>query len=83
MFENPRTGRQARNFTTNDPKIVGNIGFSEQIYNRKQSLGALEEMRLPKQTIAKIVDVSFAEGISKTTNEEIPLGQLVLKELNI
>ena len=40
------------------------------------------ELRLPKQTIAKIVDISFQEGISKTTNEEISLGQRVLNEVN-
>ena len=31
MFENPRTGRQARNFTTNVPKILDLKSSSEQI----------------------------------------------------
>ena len=40
MFENPRRGRQARNFTGNDPKILDLKSFSEQIIFRKLSLGA-------------------------------------------
>ena len=35
MFENPRRGRQARNFTTNVPKIVDLKSSSEQIFSRK------------------------------------------------
>ena len=31
MFENPRRGRQARNFSTNVPKIVDLKSFSKQI----------------------------------------------------
>ena len=40
MFENPRRGRQARNFTTNVPKILALKSSSEQIFFRKLSLGA-------------------------------------------
>ena len=40
MFENPRRGRQARNFTTNVSKILGLKSSSEQIFSRKLSLGA-------------------------------------------
>ena len=40
MFENPRRGMQARNFTTNVPKILGLKSSSEQIFFRKLSLGA-------------------------------------------
>ena len=32
MFENPRRGRQARNFTTNVPKILNLKSSSEQIF---------------------------------------------------
>ena len=39
-FENPRRGRQARNFTTNVPKILDLKSSSEQIFFRKLSLGA-------------------------------------------
>ena len=40
MFENPRRGRQARNFTTNVSKILDLKSSSEQIFLRKLSLGA-------------------------------------------
>ena len=40
MFENPRRGRQARNCTTNVPKILDLKSSSEQIFSRKLSLGA-------------------------------------------
>ena len=40
MSENPRRGMQARNFTTNVPKILDLKSSSEQIFFRKLSLGA-------------------------------------------
>ena len=40
MFENPRGGRQARNFRTNAPKILDLKSSSEQIFSRKLPLGA-------------------------------------------
>ena len=40
MFENPRRGRQARNFTRNAPKILDLKSSSEQIFSRKLPLGA-------------------------------------------
>ena len=43
MSENPRKGRQARNFTTNVPKILDLKSSSEQIFSRKLSLGAPED----------------------------------------
>ena len=43
MFENPRRGREARNFTENDPKILDLKSLSEQIMFRKLSLGAPDE----------------------------------------
>ena len=47
MFENPSRGRQARNFTGNDPKILDLKSSSEQIIFRKLSLGApVIKMRL-------------------------------------
>ena len=39
-FENPRRGRQAKNFSENDPKILDFKSSSEQIIFRKLSLGA-------------------------------------------
>ena len=43
MFENPRGGRQARNFTTNVPKILDLKSSSEQIFFRKLSLDAPDQ----------------------------------------
>ena len=40
MFENPRRGRQARNFTTNVPKILDLKSSPEQIFSEKLPLGA-------------------------------------------
>ena len=40
MFENPRRGRQARNFTTDVAKILVLKSSSEQIFPRKLPLGA-------------------------------------------
>ena len=40
MSENPRRGRQVRNFTTNVPKILDLKSSSEQIFFRKLLLGA-------------------------------------------
>ena len=34
MFENPRRGRQARNFTTNVPKVLVLKSSSEQIFSK-------------------------------------------------
>ena len=42
-FENPRRGRQARNFSENDQKILDLKSSSEQIIFRKLSLGATVE----------------------------------------
>ena len=36
MFENPRRGRQARNFTTNVPKILDFKSSSEQIFSENR-----------------------------------------------
>ena len=43
MFENPRRDRQARNFTTNVPKILVLKSSSEQIFSRKLPLGAPDD----------------------------------------
>ena len=42
MFENPRRGRQARNFTTNVSKTLDLKSSSEQIFFPKLSLGATD-----------------------------------------
>jgi len=52
LFENPRRGMHARNFTTNVPKILDLKSSSEQIFFRKLSLDALE-----KRTVRAVVPV--------------------------
>ena len=46
MLENPRRSRQARNFTTNAPKILDLKSSSEQICSRKLPLGAPESSKV-------------------------------------
>ena len=52
MFENPRRGGQARNFTTNVPKILDLKSSSEQIFSEKLTLGTpdIPYNRLDKST---------------------------------
>ena len=57
MFENPRRGRQARNFTENDPKILDLKSSSEQIIFRKLSLGA------PDWWACKLTSVNSVESL--------------------
>ena len=45
-FENPRRGRQARNLSENDPKILDLKSSSEQMIFRKLSLGAPVHVKL-------------------------------------
>ena len=54
MFENPRRGRQARNFTTNAPKILDLKSSSEQIFSLKLPLGA--PAKFIRETRARIAD---------------------------
>ena len=43
MFENPRRGKQARNFTTNVPKIQDLKSSSEQIFSENWRWVPLED----------------------------------------
>ena len=55
MFENPRRGRQAKNFTTNVPKILVLKSSSEQIFSRKLPLGAPDGLRVLHSNIRPIL----------------------------
>ena len=59
MFENPRRGRQARNFTTNVPKILDLKSSSEQIFSRKLSLGAPEMSHFLYRLFFFLVKITF------------------------
>ena len=54
MFENPRRGRQARNLTTNAPKILDLKSSSEQIFSGKLPLGH----PLIKRSVFKVPKIS-------------------------
>ena len=58
MFEHPRSGRQARNFTTNVPKILVLKTSSEQIFSRKLPLGAPDAFAHLLEESAKNIHVS-------------------------
>ena len=60
MFENPRRGRQARNSTTNAPKILDLKSSSEQIFSRKLPLGAPDEQHPIPMVL--LVNVHFIKG---------------------
>ena len=62
MFENPRRGRQARNFTTNVSKILDLKSSSEQIFFRKLSSGAPAKLTVEVCSLGN----SFAESIILT-----------------
>ena len=48
MFENPKRGRQARNFATNVPKILDLKSSSEQIFHLRVRNGFETQMDKPK-----------------------------------
>ena len=56
MFENPRRDRQARNFTTDAPKIPDLKSSSEQIFSRKLPLGAPD---FAFNSISFLLNISF------------------------
>ena len=59
MFENPRRGRQARNFATTVTKILDIKSSSEQIFFRKLSLGAPVFHTLPRANYNNCNSVSL------------------------
>ena len=57
MFENPRRGRQARDFTTNVPKIVDLKSSSEQIFSENcrwvpLNIGRTGDMKVPQYSFS-------------------------------
>ena len=71
MSENPRRGKQARNFTTDVPKILDLKSSSEQIFSRKLSLGApglVLGAELSGHSKKKLPN-RFIMGTTKTSNE--------------
>ena len=71
MFENPRRGRQARNFTTNVTKILDLKSSSEQIFFGKLTLGA------PEGTGDSEGVVSRKEGVTDERTTDAPSLQYI------
>ena len=60
-FENPRGGRQARNLTTNIPKILDLKSSSEQIFSKTCRWVPLRWLRtlLEVPSIQTVMDINF------------------------
>ena len=73
MFENPRRGRQARNFTTSVPKIPGLKSSSEQIFSENWRWVPLikEQCLLHNQCYAIPVSL-MAQSRDKTLRKKVP-----------
>ena len=69
-FKNPRRGRQARNFSENDPKILDLKSSSEQIIFRKSSLGApdLSETVEVYHEVSVVESVDSKHGLHSSTH---------------
>ena len=85
MFENPRRGRQAKNFTTNVSKILDFKSSSEQIFFRKLSLGSPvycetfnDNMQLFRGRLSEKVHMTILRGTAG--GFEFTLPQRNLKE---
>ena len=69
MFENPRRGRQAKNFTANVPKILVLKSSSEQIFSRKLPLGAPELFTEVEVASSGYLPNSWGRRFSLATNK--------------
>ena len=64
MFENPRRGREARNFTTNVPKILDLKSSSEQIFSENCRWVPLFRLR---ETLTEILlEVACEQALEET-----------------
>ena len=81
MFENPRRGRQARNFRTNVPKILDLKSSSEQIFFRKLSLGAPVGINNTEKKVVRIM--TFVKYQDESRPLFLSLKLLNVYELNI
>ena len=73
MFENPRRGSQARNFTANVPKILDLKSSSEQIFSENCRWVPLLSIKPPSKVLGKnkppgglIEDLRYAIGGGST-----------------
>ena len=80
MFENPRRGRQARDFTTNVPKILDLKSSSEQIFSRKLPLGAPVFRHISHRMAEKITFLKENLCIFKCFEEVLYIFSSVVKK---
>ena len=71
MFENSRRGRQARNFTTNVPKILDLKSSSEQIFFRKLSLGAPVKCKWEISLCCRYIRAGLCQQIKGTVTKSL------------
>ena len=90
MFENPRRGLQARNFTTNVSKILDLKSSSEKIFFRKLSLGAPDVIELSSNYFTHIhwlfmplKKYNTAKFIVSLKNEKIYFGTFHRRTINL
>ena len=79
-FENPRRGRQARNFSENDPKILDLKSSPEQIIFRKLSLGAPDAGSCKKQITC---ECHFNKRLFTFAARKINIGKFQHKKTNV
>ena len=79
MFENPRRGRQARNFTTNAPKILELKSSSEQIFSENWRWVPLKSLRPLLQRFWQAINrfkekaICFSLNLLKTSRDKIAI----------
>ena len=87
MFENPRRGRQARNFGKNVPKILDLKSSSEQIFSEGRwfsllSLFLLRPLQLVYDTFAISFYLTWDQALFSFRFENyIPVGKAKRKDL--
>ena len=71
MFENPRRGGQARNFTTNVPKILDLKSSSEQIFSENCRWVPLATVRMEASTKNVEAIKRFKQLVEQHYNEPV------------
>ena len=72
MFENPRRGRQARNFTTNVSKILGLKSSSEQIFSANcRWVPLISDLSWERLVFSIPLFIPFSKPWSQTASETL------------
>ena len=73
MFENPRRGRQARNFTTNVPKIADRKSSSEQMFSENCRWVPLMWMGFSDEIEVAMIAINKATILEITGDDRIAI----------